>query len=100
MKVLSFKPYSKGTLEGFVELALDSGICIRGMTYHKKDGQSWINFPSRAYEDESGETKYQNILYIADDQRFRQFQKKALEALDLYFASNKTEDIVDDEVPF
>jgi hypothetical protein len=69
------------------------------MTYHRKENQRWINFPSRPFQDDSGETRYQNLVYIPDDQRWKQFQKKALEALDFYFASNQTVDD-DEELPF
>jgi hypothetical protein len=82
MKAKNWKAYEKGTLQGFFELALDSGLNIRGMTYHAKDGKRWVSFPSKPYQDDQGETKYQSLLYIPDDGRWKKFQKLALEALD------------------
>jgi hypothetical protein len=82
MQVTNFKKYEKGTLQGFFELHLDSGLSIRGMTYHTKGGKSWVAFPSRPFEDKDGEAKYQSILYIPDENRWREFQSLALRALD------------------
>jgi hypothetical protein len=96
MKVTSFKQYEKGTLQGFFELHLDSGLSIRGMTYHVKNGKRWVAFPSKPYEDEDGETKWQNILYIPDDSRWKKFQALALRALDEVL--NKEE--VTGDIPF
>lgn len=97
MEASNFKAYQKGTLEGFFELALDSGLVIRGMTYHTKDGKRWTMFPSKPYESD-GETKYQSILYIPDDARWKKFQQMALAALDKFFASNRNDE--SDQVPF
>lgn len=96
MKVVSFRQYEKGTLQGFFELHLDSGLSIRGMTYHTKDDKRWVAFPSKPYEDEHGEVKYQSILYIPDENRWRQFQGLALRALDEVL--NKEE--VAEDIPF
>lgn len=98
MKVINWKSYEKGTLQGFFELALDTGMKIRGMTYHVKNGKRWVAFPSKPYEDEDGETKYQNILYIPDDARWRKFQHLALQAVDAHLAANKGDDPGD--IPF
>jgi hypothetical protein len=98
MKVTSWKKYEKASLRGFFELHLDSGLSIRGMTYHAKNDKRWTAFPAKPYEDENGETKYQNILYIPDDNRWKIFQKQALAALDAYFAANQQEE--PEDVPF
>jgi hypothetical protein len=96
MKATSFKQYQKGTLQGFFELHLDSGLSIRGMTYHRKDDKRWVAFPSKPYEDKDGETKYQNILYIPDESRWTKFQTLALRALDEVL----NEEEVTEDIPF
>jgi hypothetical protein len=96
MKATSFKQYQKGTLQGFFELHLDSGLSIRGMTYHKKDDKRWVAFPSKPYEDKDGEVKYQNLLYIPDENRWTKFQTLALRALDEVL----NEEEVTDDIPF
>jgi hypothetical protein len=51
------------------------------MTYHSKDGKSWVSFPARPYEGEDGTTKYQSILRLPDEKRWRKFQALAQEAV-------------------
>lgn len=97
MQVAQWRPYQKGTLRGFFELHLDSGLTIRGMTCHSKNGKRWVSFPSKPYDD-NGEMKYWSILHIPEDARWKRFQKLALEALDAHFAMKRNEDPGD--IPF
>jgi hypothetical protein len=80
MVASNFRSYQKGTLQGFFSLLLDSGLQIEGMTLHEKDGKSWVGFPARQYE-ENGETKWQALLRIPDDKRWRIFQEQAKAAV-------------------
>lgn len=97
MKVVNFKEYQKGALQGFFELELPSGLNVRGMTYHvKEDGKRWVGFPSKPYEDEDGETKYQNLVYIPDDAKWKKFQALALKALDVVL----NEEMITSDIPF
>jgi hypothetical protein len=81
VKALNWKSHQKGTLLGFFDLLLDSGLEVRGMTCHQKDGKSWVSFPAKPYEAEDGSTRYQSILRIPDDRRWKSFQEKAREAV-------------------
>ncbi|MBW1982629.1 MAG: hypothetical protein JRJ12_15565 [Deltaproteobacteria bacterium] len=99
MRVLAFRRYQKNTLQGFFELALESGLVVRDMCYHSStDGKRWIAFPARPYQNEGGEVKYANIVYVPDQERWQVFKKQALAALDEYFSSNQHEDPQD--IPF
>ena len=98
MEVKNYHAYEKGTLRGFFELALDSGLLVKGMTYHQKNSKRWVAFPSKPYEDDAGETKWQNILAIPDEQRWRRFQQLALAALDAHFATHREDELGD--IPF
>ena len=82
MKVLNWKPLQKGTLLGFFDLLLDSGLQIDGMSLHEKDGKRWVSFPSRPYQGGNGETKCQAILRVPDAKRWQVFQKLAKAAVD------------------
>jgi hypothetical protein len=86
MKILQYRKFEKKTLQGFFELELPSGLCIRDLTLHKKDGASWVGYPSKPYEDNEGNTQYQNIIWFMDKDIHYQFQKRVLSALDDYFA--------------
>lgn len=39
-------------------------------------------FPAKSYEDENGDTKWQGIVKIPDENRWKKFQNLALKALD------------------
>lgn len=98
MEVKNYHAYEKGTLRGFFELALDSGLVIRGMTYHQQNSKRWVGFPAKPYEDNEGETKWQSILHIPGDDRWKRFQQLALAAVDSYLATNQQDD--QEDVPF
>jgi hypothetical protein len=97
MKVTGWKANEKGTLRGFFSLLLDSGLQIDGMSYHEKEGKTWVSFPSRPYQGDDGSTKWQSILRIPEDARWRQFQVKAQVALE---EARKSNGEPDGEVPF
>lgn len=98
MKIKKFKSYERGSLQGFFEVELPSGMCIRDLTLHSKDGSRWVGYPSKPYTDEDGNTKYQNQIFFPDKAVHQKFQQGLLSALDLYFAANKDDDPGD--VPF
>jgi hypothetical protein len=93
MKAEDLKSYESGTLRAFFTLLLDSGMKVYGMTYHQKDGKSWVSFPSKAYQAEDGTTKYQPILRIEDDDRYRCFQKQALVAVEAVMTETESEEV-------
>ena len=83
MKILKFREYKKNTLRGFIEVELLSGMCIRDLTLHEKNGSRWIGYPSKPYEVD-GTTKYQNQVYFPDKEINARFQKQVLTAVDAY----------------
>ena len=88
IKIVEYKPYSKGTLQGFLTVRL-TGICmeIRRLTYHRRaDGHRWIGLPSHAYE-KGGETKYLDILRFYEDTAYWSFQNQTIAALDEHLSS-------------
>ena len=90
-KITDGRKFEKGTLQGFFTLHVgDFGI--RDWTYHTKNGKSWVNASSRQYKDkETGEVKYNPIVFIADDDRYQAFQKWAVSECEKAFSS-ATED--------
>jgi hypothetical protein len=83
MKASNWKSLEKGTLRGFFDLLLDSGLQIYGMSLHEKGTARWVSFPSRPYKDDSDETKYQPLLKIPDKTRRKKFQNLAKAAVAL-----------------
>lgn len=82
MKILKFKEFKKNSLRGFFSVELPSGLCIRDLTLHKKEGSRWIGYPSKPYEDSDGKTQYQNQIWFENKDRHYKFQNQLLEALD------------------
>jgi hypothetical protein len=89
IKILRFHKFEKNTLKAFLEAGLPSGLCIRDLTYHVKGDNRWIGYPSRAYEDGEGNTKYQPIIWFSDKNLHWDFQKQLLAALDEYLEESK-----------
>ena len=95
MKILKFRAFEKNTLQGFFELELPSGLCIRDLTYHRKDDARWIGYPSRPYQDDHGNTRYMNTIYFAEKDRHFKFQDALLKALDEYLATQAPAQVED-----
>ncbi len=90
IEVVSFRKYNKNTLQGYATIRLTSiGLEIRDCTVHEKNGSRWISLPSRPYEDEKGNQKWAYIIKFYDKDRWEQFQKTTVKALDTYLADKK-----------
>jgi len=80
-----FRPYERNTLRAFADLELTSvGIVIRDCTWHRKeDGQEWVGFPAKTYQDKNGNTLWEPLVKFADGAKEarEQFQRQALEAI-------------------
>jgi hypothetical protein len=80
-----FRPYERNTLRAFVDLELTRvGIVIRDCTWHRKeDGQEWVGFPAKTYQDKNGNTLWEPLVKFAEGAKEarEQFQRQALEAI-------------------
>jgi len=76
-----FTKKESGALIGFADLMLSSGMLIRSCSVFQKEGRMWISFPSRQYEDDSGEKKYYNYIVIPDSEKYKQFMQGAVTAV-------------------
>ena len=47
MRCINFKELARGSLIGFADIELDSGLILRGCTYHQVNGKRWCNPPGR-----------------------------------------------------
>ena len=83
MICIKFHPHHKGSLRGFADLELPSGLIIRGCTLFEKDGREWVSFPSRSYTDKDGATKWQPLVEFAETAKAERaaFQRQALDAI-------------------
>lgn len=101
IEITKWRKFEKNSLQGFCNiLIMNIGLVIRDATVHEKDGKRWIGLPAKPYQDESGDTKYSYIVKFVDKDKYGQFQKSALKALDEYLAKENNQGLTDDELPF
>ncbi len=101
--ILKFTKYEKNTLLGFFDVKIGKwGMEIRGLSLFQKNDSKWISFPSRSYENDSGEKKYQNYINFPDKSIRERFQKAVLAELAEFMPSEPEpgDADVDDDIPF
>jgi hypothetical protein len=59
------KPMRKGTLIGFVDLEMPSGLIVRGLMLFEKSNKRWCSFPSKEYTKQDGTKGYSPLLEFA-----------------------------------
>lgn len=84
MRVLKFQPHEKNTLRGFLEVEMPSGMCVRDLTLHKKNGKRWIGYPSKPFTKEDGSQGWVNQIWFEDKEIHSKFQAQILAAFDTY----------------
>jgi hypothetical protein len=84
VELIRFKACEKGTLLGFADLYIKSiGLEVYGCKLFQKNGQKWVGMPAREYKDEqTNETKYQNIIYFRSKEDGQAFSRDALRAIE------------------
>ena len=94
MVASDWRPLEKGTLLGFFNLELASGLVLRGLTLHDQAGKRWVGLPGRAQVGEDGKqlvdptTGKRLWLPTVEVKRHRRekFQSEALAAVDRMLA--------------
>ncbi len=72
--------HEKNTLKEFFDLALPSGMIVKGCSLHTKGRRAWVGLPGRPYVDSAGVETWANIIDFRDRTARDRFQKIALEA--------------------
>ncbi len=83
--VLNARRHEKNTPKGFFDLALPSGMIVKGCSLHVTSGHAWVGLPGRQYVDASGAETWANIIDFRDRASKDRFQKIALEAAAEFF---------------
>jgi len=83
LRCTNFRPLSKNTLKGFVDLEFtDIGIIVKECPWHEKNGREWLAFPGRSYTDKNtGDLKWVNMIDFANADARQAFQDAALKAV-------------------
>lgn len=83
IECMKYKPVNKGVLLGYADIYVPKmGLEIYGCSFFQKDGRRWINFPSKEYKNDLGETKYASIVRFREASHMEAFTeacKKAIE---------------------
>lgn len=72
------KPMRKGTLLGFFDLQMPSGLIVRGAMLFEKNGKRWVSFPSKEWTKQDGTKGYSPLLEFADRDVADRFQAQVL----------------------
>ncbi len=81
---------NSGSLRGYVELHLPSGLVLRDCTFHQQGERQWIGLPGKAQIDAEGRQRidpatgkrlYRPVVEIPDRRDRERFQEAALAAV-------------------
>lgn len=84
MKILTFKKFEKNTLRGFLQVETPSGMVIKNITWHQKNGKEWLGLPAREYTKEDGSKGYSNVVDFTTKDLYWDFVNSTLDALKEY----------------
>lgn len=80
MEVVSFKSYKKGALEGFMDIHIpELDWTLKNCSLFSSNGRRWVQMPTRSYQDDKGETKYQEVIQMPKELK-NKFTEQALKA--------------------
>lgn len=92
MKVLDWRECRRNTLLGFGDLQMDSGLIVKDVSFHAKDGSQWATPPGRPMLDADrnvirgtdGKVAYSLAIDFVDKHTRRQWSDAAVRALSRY----------------
>ena len=83
IECVKFKSVVKGHLQGFADVFITKwGVEIHGLALYMKNGNAWVNMPSREFENEEGKKAYAPIIRFRDTDHRDAFCHQAKEAID------------------
>jgi hypothetical protein len=89
MVASNWRPLERGTLLGFFDLQLPSGLKLRECTFHVKGDSAWIGLPGKPQLDAEGKhwigpdgkKAYSPVVEIPSRKRRDRFQEQAVAAV-------------------
>jgi hypothetical protein len=98
MTCVGFKRLERGSLQGFADLRMDSGLVLLGCTFHQSNGKRWVNPPGRPQLDaqkqpimEGGKIAYAPVIEFVDASTRYKWSVQAVAAIDVYQSKAPTE---------
>jgi hypothetical protein len=98
IRCIGFKPLARGSMLGFADLEMSSGLILRGCTYHESYGKHWCSPPGRPQldadrklmVDEGGKIVYAAVVDFASKDVRTRWSTEAVAAIDEYLISTPT----------
>lgn len=85
IKITSFDQYSGKTMQGFLAVRLtETGLEIRDIAVHQKNGKQWLQLPAKPYKKKDGGKGWSYILSFHKKEQYNRFQEATLKALDAF----------------
>ena len=78
MTIPNARKVTKGSLFGFFDVHLPSGMKLNGCTLMQKDNKRWIGFPSKEWVKADGTKSYVPIVEIPDREARDKFNAAVL----------------------
>jgi hypothetical protein len=90
MRASGWRSVLSGSLQGFFDLQLPSGLVLNGCMLHERDGNRWVGLPGKAQiedgrqrlDPKTGRPAYTPVVEIPDRAVRDKFTEQALAALD------------------
>jgi hypothetical protein len=95
VKCIAFKPLARGSMLGFADLEMTSGLILRGCTLLESNGRRWCNPPSRPrldgdrkpMTDDGGKIVYAVVVDFASKTIRSRWSAEAVAAIDAYIST-------------
>jgi hypothetical protein len=82
--VRAFRPHPKNSLVGFFDATLPSGLILRDLMLHERNGARWVSCWAREWTDAAGEKHFAQLIQFRDRRTANKFRRDVLDALDKY----------------
>jgi hypothetical protein len=80
--ITDWRPHEKNSLKGFFSATLPSGLILRDLMLHERNGARWISFWAREWADSGGVKHYAQLVQFTDRRTADEFRRDVLDALD------------------
>lgn len=97
--ITNLRNLEKGSLLGFFDVELPSGMILRDCALLAKNGRRWIDLPSQKVTGKDGKTTYKRLVEFSTRELADKFRDEVLLAIDAQHQAPPTE-ISDADIPF
>ena len=99
MKCVAFKKLERGSLQGFADIAMDSGLVLLGCSLHQSNGKRWCNPPGRPQLDADrkplidgkGKLAYAPVVEFVEPKLRYKWSAAAVAAIEAYQSTTPAE---------